>query len=417
MSSDQITILHYAAPPVIGGVESTIYHHTKMFLEHGFQVQVIAGKGGNFVEGVKFRHLPQLNSRYPRNLEIGKQLKNGEVSPEFFQLRDEIYQALSPFFTSGLPVIVHNAITLHKNLPFTAALHQYARQGKPLIAWCHDFAWQDRLYLPDLHPGYPWDLLSTVWESTRYVVVSQDRQKMLAELLRLPEEQISVITPGVDAPGFLQLSPRVEQIARRLDLFSAAPILLLPARITRRKNIEFALHLLAELTRDHPQAKLLVTGPPGPHNPANQEYLNELLALRAELNLQDRAVFIYEQGDQAPMLLTDDEIAEFYRLADVLFFPSKREGFGIPVLEAGLARMPVFVADIPPARESAGEYAKFFSVKNGSPEQVAADLSTYLAVNREYQLRKRVLQQFTWQAIFDEKILPLITKVQLDAKA
>ena len=39
-------------------------------------------------------------------------------------------------------------------------------------------------------------------------------------------------------------------------------------------------------------------------------------------------------------------------LADSFLFTSRAEGFGIPILEAGLARLPVFCTDIPPFRES-----------------------------------------------------------------
>jgi glycosyltransferase involved in cell wall biosynthesis len=69
-------------------------------------------------------------------------------------------------------------------------------------------------------------------------------------------------------------------LARRLDLLRADLLLLLPARITRRKNIEFALEVLASLRREGGQdARLLVTGPPGPHNPGNLAYLEQLLQL------------------------------------------------------------------------------------------------------------------------------------------
>ena len=60
--------------------------------------------------------------------------------------------------------LAHNVATLHKNLALTAALHDLAEPAaSALVAWCHDFAWTDPLYLPALHAGWPWDLLRTAW--------------------------------------------------------------------------------------------------------------------------------------------------------------------------------------------------------------------------------------------------------------
>ena len=55
-------------------------------------------------------------------------------------------------------------------------------------------------------------------------------------------------------------------------------------------------------------------------------------------------------------------IRELYRVADALLFPSAQEGFGLPVLEAGLARLPAFCADIEPFRAIAGENLHYFDL-------------------------------------------------------
>jgi mannosylglucosylglycerate synthase len=94
----------------------------------------------------------------------------------------------------------------------------------------------------------------------------------------------------------------------------------------------------------------------------------------------------------------------------LLIFPSRSEGFGIPVLEAGLARLPVFAADIPPVKESAGGLAQLFDPE-GDPQAVAEAILAHLENDRAYQLRRRVLSQFTWQAILHNRLIPLIKEV------
>ena len=277
-----------------------------------------------------------------------------------------------------------------------------------MIAWCHDFAWQDPLYTPALHSGYPWDLLRTPWTNTHYVVVSEHRRLRLAELFDIPAKEIQVIHPGVDLDHFNKLEPLTKQLVMKLDLMEATPLLLLSARITRRKNIQLGIQVSAALKQHYPDVALVITGPPGPHNPKNIAYLASLNTLRKELDVSSSVHFLYEYGeDEKPLFVPDEVVTDFYRLADALLFPSRWEGFGIPVLEAGLARIPVFAADIPSVKESAGEYAYVFD-PDSDPTKVARSIIEILESDRAYQLRRRVLNKFTWEAVLEQKLIPLI---------
>ncbi len=405
----RVAILHYAGPPIVGGVEITIYHHARLLSARGHTVHVIAGRGGAFHPRVVFHPIPEVDSRHPGVVKVGRALAQGNVPPAFYSLRDRIAGRLHALLSPMDVTIVHNAMTLHKNMPLTAALRQLADEGVTcFIAWCHDFAWQDELYIPDMHPGYPWDLLRTPWPGVTYVVVSQHRRHMLARLLELPEEEIAVVTPGVDVAAFLKLEPETQRLVKRLSLLDAEPLLVLPARITRRKNIEMAIRVTAALRPLMPRPILIVTGPPGPHNPTNIAYLNALRDVRRTLGVDDHVPFLYEYGEgDAPLHVTDAMMSDLYQLADVLLFPSRREGFGIPVLEAGLARLPIFASDIPPIEESAGELAFRFDPE-GDPEMVAQAIARHLEGNAQYRMRKRVLREFTWERIIEEKVEPLL---------
>ncbi len=405
-----IHILHYAGPPTIGGVEITIAYHARLLAERGYSVQVIAGRGASFDPRVRFLPIPEVDSRHPEVLTIAQELTDRGPTPRFEALRTHLRERLQAAIAPEDTLIVHNALTLHKNLALTAALYDLAANGHPIIGWCHDFAWLDALYIPVLRPGFPWDLLRTPWPNTRYVTVSEHRREQLARLLDLPADRITVIPPGVAPEQLMRLSPTARRLAAALRLWEAEPLLLLPARITRRKNIQFAIRTVAALRAHFPNPMLVVTGPPGPHNPSNVTYLDTLRALRRELGLEEAVHFLYEHGENGePLLVDDDLLAEFYTLADALLFPSLREGFGMPVLEAGLLRLPVLAADIPPVRESAGELATLFDPQ-GDPAKAAARIAARLQAEPTYRLRRRVLGQFTWDAIVDEKILPLLEK-------
>lgn len=399
----RIAILHYAAPPIIGGVESTIAMHARLFHAHDYPIQIIAGRGESFHPDIPVEIIADVDSRTPRVSEVNAELTRGQVTEHFHALVRDLTDILKKSLADCNILIVHNALTLHKNLALTAALKNIAAARKPkLIAWCHDFAWDDPVYAGALHAGLPWDLLKQPWDGVRYVVVSESRKKDLQRLWGTDRIDIAVIPPGINALEFFGVSDAAAKWTRDLHLLDAAPLLLLPARVTRRKNIELAIEITAELRACGLTPKLIVMGPLGPHNPANIAYLDELRTLRHARCIDEAVIFLQELGK-----VDDAARRDLYVLADALLFPSEREGFGIPILEAGLGRLPIFCSDIPPFRESAQDTANYFSL-NESPSRIAARLAEFFANDPRYRLKQRVLHEYTWEQIFRERIEPLL---------
>lgn len=407
-----VAILHYAGPPLVGGVEVTIAAHARVLAQVGHRVRIVAGSGGVVGPNVETWLDPLLGSRGPQIEQVNAELARGIKSVEYRALVDQIAGILAEALAGFDTLIVHNVLTLHKNLALTAALRRLHTEGRAphLLAWCHDFAWLDPLYTAELHKGEPWSLLHTAWPETRYVVVSQDRRGMLASLLNMPADEIAVVTPGVDLAAFLKLEPETVALARQHNLLEADPLLLLPARVTRRKNIEAAIAIVGALRANGMQPKLVVTGPPGPHNPTNAAYLTQLQALRDATGDPSSVVFLYEvftDEHGTPRPVSDAMLSDFYRLADGLLFPSRYEGFGIPVLEAGLVGMPIFASAIAPFRETAGDAALLFDLDEPA-ETTAARITNSLREDPRVALRRRVRLHYTWEAIYQHEMQPLI---------
>lgn len=403
-----IVLIHYAASPVVGGVETVMARHARLMAEAGHHVCIVAGRGGQTDERIGFAQVPEVDSRSPQVMELKSDLDVGRVPAAFEPLVQRIESELSKLLVDADRVIAHNVCSLNKNLALTAALYRMSEKmdRARLILWHHDLAWTTPRYEKELHEGYPWDLLKRDWPRAEQVVVSRQRQQELVQLLGVPLERIQVIPNGVDMGEFLKLEDETERLVMRLGLTSATPFLLLPVRLTPRKNVEMALRVLAALRRQYPQAALVITGPLGPHNPTNQQYFERLLRLRDELGLGDSAFFLAELVDHP---IPDAVVADLYRLADLLFLPSREEGFGIPVLEAGLAGIPIFCADIPALRELAMDQAHYFA-PDEDPERVAEQIGESLRASRAFLLRKRVLQHYTWREIYDNQIAPLLAK-------
>jgi glycosyltransferase involved in cell wall biosynthesis len=89
--------------------------------------------------------------------------------------------------------------------------------------------------------------------------------------------------------------------------------------------------------------------------------------------------------------------------------PSHREGFGMPILEAGISGMPIFTTQIPAAVEIGQNDVIRFSLDDPA-SKVARMIREWARTSPTQSLRVRVRQNYTWQAILQRQILPLLQK-------
>jgi mannosylglucosylglycerate synthase len=180
-------------------------------------------------------------------------------------------------------------------------------------------------------------------------------------------------------------------------------------RITPAKNIEFALRLAGALKSSGCSPRLIVTGPPDPHDEQSVDYFASLRALRVELGLEHEARFVFDSGPDpdVPHIIGMSLVSELLRLADLMLMPSHSEGFGMPVLEAALVGVPVVATDVPAAEEIGGDDVLRFDAGR-QPADVASEILEWLESNPISRLRRRVRQRYSWQAIFRQQIQPLL---------
>ena len=62
MKMMKIGLVHYTAPPVVGGVEAILAKHARLMTEAGHHVCVIAGRGAQFDPRIPFHYLPLVDS-------------------------------------------------------------------------------------------------------------------------------------------------------------------------------------------------------------------------------------------------------------------------------------------------------------------------------------------------------------------
>ena len=183
----------------------------------------------------------------------------------------------------------------------------------------------------------------------------------VVELLGVAEERVVVAYPGID-PGF-------RPDGERADL--GGPYVLAVGTLEPRKNLPALAAAFALLRERHPELTLAIAGLEG---------------------WEDRP--LANEGIRLLGYVPDDELARLYRGASVFAYPSRFEGFGIPVVEALASGVPAVVSSHPSLDEASGEAA--LRADPDDAEAFAEALERALDETPERGLAHAA--QFTWRA-------------------
>ena len=164
----------------------------------------------------------------------------------------------------------------------------------------------------------------------RIIVVSRFTQDAIRSLLGpSAEAKLSLIGNGVDTRRFRS----GERQSELLDQYSLRGrfVFVSVCRLLEKKGIDNAIRAFAELDALDQGCTYLIVGM-GP-------FQQELREIAAATSAKDRIVFTGE--------VTDDDLADHYRLGDVFVMPNRElangdtEGFGLVFLEANSCGLPV----------------------------------------------------------------------------
>jgi glycosyltransferase-like protein len=190
-------------------------------------------------------------------------------------------------------------------------------------------------------------------ECQRQAILEPDRILVVSEIWReiLAQEygtRAEVVHNGVDVARFAAADPALAAALRKRAGAGAAgqpgrPLILSVGGIEPRKGSDTLMRALAGLRRSGHDPVLAVVG--GHSFQDYREYRDRVLASIPDLGLR--------LDDDVVLLGTvpDAELPGWYAAADVLAFPSTKEGWGLAVLEAMSAGLPVVASDLPVFRE------------------------------------------------------------------
>ena len=204
---------------------------------------------------------------------------------------------------------------VHVHEPFVPGPSMAAtRTGAPVVATFHAYA--DRAAV--LSAAAP--LLSRVWRRiTLPIAVSEAARSFVAR--RFHGSQIQVVPNGVEVELFADAAPAALPPGRAI---------LFVNRLDPRKGFATMVEAFERVARSHPEAILLVAGD-GPERGALE---------RLPTSLRPRVVMLGSVPHQ--------ELPPFHAAAEVFCAPAVgRESFGIVLVEAMAAGLPVVATDIP----------------------------------------------------------------------
>jgi glycosyltransferase involved in cell wall biosynthesis len=255
------------------------------------------------------------------------------------------------------PAVAHfqHSLPLTCPCPAVVTVHDLSFERDPAM-----MGLRDRLIFRSVVPR-------SARRAARVLAVSELTKRDLIELYGIPEEKIVVTPNGVD-PAFTPEGPSP----------NGEPYALFVGALQPRKDARVAIEALALLGERAP--KLVVVG-------KDQGGRDEAEQAAAQNGLADRVEF---RGH-----VPQEELAALYRGATCLVFPSRYEGFGLPVVEAMASGTPVVATRAGALPEVAGDAAILVDDRNavafaGGIERAIADRERLVAAGLERARR------FTW---------------------
>ncbi len=207
-------------------------------------------------------------------------------------------------------------ILSHINLILVAWLVRLFSSKKRIILFAHGIeVWKE---IPSWKKRFLREAGVEIWAVSRYTA------EILNKKHQMPSGQIKIVNNCLDP--FLSHTDTFAkplQLLQRYQLDQQQPVLFTLTRLTsseKYKGYDLIINLLPELIQDYPDLIYIIGGK------ADIDEYKRLTVLIEEKNLDSHV--------NLAGYISDTELSDYFKLADVFVMPSRKEGFGLVFIEA-----------------------------------------------------------------------------------
>ncbi|NDV47865.1 glycosyltransferase family 1 protein [Paludibacter sp. 221] len=218
--------------------------------------------------------------------------------------------------------------------------------------------------------------------SDKIIAISEQTKQDFIEFFNVEPEKIQVVYQGCNNIFREEISDETLNSVREKYALPSQFLLNVGA-IEKRKNLETVIRALSAGKIEIP---LVVIGNKG-------KYYFEIKSIIEKLNLQNQVIFLHG--------VPTADLPAIYKMAQLFIYPSRFEGFGIPILEALCTGTPVLTSYGSCFEETGGDAAMYVNYHN--EEEMAVAMNKILSSpNLQEEMREKGLihaEKFT-----DDKI-------------
>lgn len=272
-------------------------------------------------------------------------------------------------------VLTHDVIYQNAALKHNFAARKIAEKY-PKIKWLH---WihsaTSPVTLANLKPYFQDEYLRTIakpFPNANYIFFNHYSIPRVAENFSVAEEVVKVVHHPSDLKDVYGLTPEVNELCRKKNIYSADAICIYPIRLDRGKQVEHVIKTMACMKEFDLKVRLVIVDF---HSTGGDklEYRDQLKEMAIDWGLNsEELIWTSEVSDDWKVEIGHEHVMALMRLSNVFIMPSVSESYSLVTQEAGLNKVEaVLNFDFPPFRDIFGpnaiyrKYSSNVDIMNG----------------------------------------------------
>lgn len=321
--------------PYHGGQERYVYNLSKYLVKMGHEVHVAT-------------------SNYPDN---GKdEIIDGITIKRYKCLARPLGNPLTPgMLLLGNEIKKFDIVHTHNEHSFAAMVAAYIRRRTdvPLILTCHGQLIFGSKMADYFEKVYSRIIGRGIFKAADRIISLSSSDLNYISSLGIDSKKISILPNAIDPEELFKLDSGTFEADNPKNSFlqglNGKRIILFVGPVIQRKGVEYLIKSIPKvLIKTGDDSVFVLVG--------GGEFLNQARQLTTEMQINDHVIFTGR--------LTEEELVETYRCADLFVLPSLSEGVPTTILEAMYFGVPVVATDIPGVKDHFKDVALLVPPKN-----------------------------------------------------